>query len=396
MERKNNRRNGYSGRVVLYAVMAGFCVLALIEIIYGRIHSQAKQEQGGLQEEKVLQEDNDIQLQQELRAETEGNGDGNKAADIPEIPLQGAPPSEAEGGKNGAGDASGVNEAGGQDEAAAENVSNKNSAAGDSFGSSGNNTPNSTEMHDMQIVFMGDSILDSVREYDGVAYLISQACNADVYNLSIGGTTAALMEGEQYSFDEWTSCSLLGVVHAILGDIDTKVFEPYRAGEILKECDFSKTDYFVIEYGVNDFLAKIPDSQYTNDGELRGIDALHTYVGALNAAIGALHNAFPTAKILLISPHYCQFFNGDTFIGDTYSLDYGYGPMIDYSELCGYVYNENKDKNVIYYNSILESGIDAYSADDYLEDGIHLTSEGRHVYADYAARLINADFRKNE
>ncbi len=44
----------------------------------------------------------------------------------------------------------------------------------------------------------------------------------------------------------------------------------------------------------------------------------------------------------------------------------------------------------------MDSGIDAYSADDYLEDGIHLTAAGRHAYADYAARMINADFRKNE
>lgn len=392
MERKNNRgrgnnRSGNNGRAVLYAVMAAFCILALIEIIYGRLHSQAKQDERVVQE----QEDNDIQIVQELKPETKqdtnggisgngsgvndssnadkkGNVSGNEnsgtgTADIPDIPLQGESTKESEE----------ENEAEQED-----------------------NTTNQTKSNDMQIVFMGDSILDSVREYDGVAYLISKACNADVYNMAIGGTTAALMEGEEFNYDNWTSCSLVGIVHAILGDIDGKIFEPYRAGQILKECDFSKTDYFVIEYGINDFLAKIPCSPYNEEGERRNIDKLHTYVGAVEAAIGSLHSAFPTAKIILVSPHYCQFFAKDGYVGDTYSLDYGYGRMIDYSEVCGYIYNEHKDKNVIYFNSIMDSGIDAYSADDYLEDGIHLSSAGRRAYADAIAKRINADFRRNE
>lgn len=376
MERKNNTRRSNrdnNGRFVLYAVMAGFCVLALIEIIYGRIQSQAKQEQTEIREE--IQEENNVQIVKDLE-----NDNSVSDTEPPEFPLQGDINFNAD--KNA-----------GDNAAAPDNSSDKENGSTDT---AENNTPEQTETNDMQIVFMGDSILDHVREYDGVAYLISQACNAKVYNMSIGGTTAALMDGEEFNYDNWTSLSLLGIVHAILGDIDTSIFEPYQAGWILKECDFSKTDYFVIEYGVNDFLAKIPISQYDNDGNLRNIDAPHTYVGALDAAIGALHNAFPSAKIMFISPHYCQFFTKDAYIGDSYSLDYGYGKMIDYSLVCGYVYDINKDKNVMYYNTIVDSGIDAYSADDYLEDGIHLTAAGRHAYADYAARLINADFRKNE
>lgn len=407
MERRNITGKVYNTRMIICAVMAVFCVLALIEIIYGRTHSQttqgltAKEENSNNQligEMSVAGKDdtgienptgteNFTGAENQRSGEIVGDGQTPINTDVPDIPLQGGPTESIEG-KDGAA----KTEAG----SAAGNAAENNAAKGGAKGGSENAAVNSTENYDMQIVFMGDSILDSVREYDGVAYLISQACNAKVYNMAIGGTTAALMQDEKYSFGEWTSCSLLGIVHAILGDIDGKIFEPYRAGEILEECDFSKTDYFIIEYGVNDFLAKIPDSCYTNDGELRNIDALHTYVGALESAINLLHNAFPDAKIMVISPHYCQFFSGEAYVGDSYSLDYGYGPMIDYSELCGYVYNENKDKNVIYYNSILDSGIDAYSADDYLEDGVHLTSAGRHAYADYASRLINSTFRKNE
>ena len=355
MEDKNRRGKGHNGRVIVYAIMAGFCILALIEIIYGHLQTQAQYDQ------KAMQKNNDLQKEGYLQSNNEESGN----TDIPDIPLQGMK----------------------------EDI---NDDEHDSNGDTGEEENNTANDHDMQIVFLGDSILDHVREYDGVAYLISQACNADVYNMSIGGTTAALMAGEQFDYNNWTSCSLLGVVHAILGDIDGEIFNQYRAGDILKECDFSQTDYFFIEYGLNDFLARIPNTKYREEGEELDIDTMHTYVGALEAAIGSLHNAFPAAKIIVASPHYCQFFNGDTYIGDSYSLDYGYGPMIDYSKLCSYVYNNNKDKNVIFFDTIMDSGIDAYSADDYLEDGIHLTAAGRHAYADSAARLINADFRKNE
>ena len=48
------------------------------------------------------------------------------------------------------------------------------------------------------------------------------------------------------------------------------------------------------------------------------------------------------------------------------------------------------------YNAMEESGIDGYNADKYLEDGIHLTTEGRIQYADYLIRIIKGDFYPQE
>ena len=44
----------------------------------------------------------------------------------------------------------------------------------------------------LQIVFLGDSILDGYRDGTGIAYLTGVGCNAKVFNLAMGGTTAAL------------------------------------------------------------------------------------------------------------------------------------------------------------------------------------------------------------
>ena len=59
-------------------------------------------------------------------------------------------------------------------------------------------------------------------------------------------------------------------------------------------------------------------------------------------------------------------------------------------------YEQNKKNNVLIYNAMEESGIDGYNADKYLEDGIHLTTEGRIQYADYLIRIIKGDFYPQE
>lgn len=370
-QRGNRRKRNYNGRIALYLVMIGFCILALIEIVYGQKRLKVEQERLAL-EETNYQTLQALEKSQE-DAKAQSNAPGNT---------------------------------GGQDDKAfmntVEKTAQESGSAQSAQGAQGTETVAETapaaeeHKYDMQIVFLGDSILDNVREYDGVATLIGDACNAKVYNMSMGGTTAALLEGEQYDFNRWGSRCLLGVVNAILGNIDGSIFEGYRAGEILKECDFSKTDYFIIEYGINDFMAQVPQSIYLENGEVLNMDEAHTYAGALDTAVSLLHAGFPDAKIMLVAPHFCQFYNGETFVGDGYTLDYGYGKLIDYVRVCGYVAEQHKEEGTIFYNAMEEGGIDAYNADECLEDGIHLTSVGRQKYVEYAIRLILADFYREE
>ncbi len=363
-QKKNRKRRRWDGRAALLAIMIGFCILAMIEIIYGQAKLKVEKERLALEETNY----------QTLQALEKVQEEGQSESIVPETGAA-AP------------DSSFMNTVE-KDVKETEQVEEDEQPE--------QNDVEDDREYDMQIVFMGDSVMDFDREDGGIASLISDACNAKVYNMSMGGTTAALLPDERHDFSNWDSRSLLGVVNAILGNIDTTLFENYDAGWILKKCDFSKTDYFVIEYGVNDFLAQIPGSRYLENGDRRNEDEVHTYAGALDSAVTLLHNAFPDAKILLIAPHYCQFFNGDAFMGDGYSLDFGYGTLIKYARACGYIAEQHKEDGVIFYNAFEESGIDAYSADECLKDGIHLTAEGRRRYVEYAIRLIKADFYPEE
>ncbi|MCI8772339.1 MAG: SGNH/GDSL hydrolase family protein [Lachnospiraceae bacterium] len=383
-DKNRRRRNRYYGKVILLCIMIGFCVLALIEIIYG-------QEKLRLEQERIALEEQNAKTLEALEKEQEDGHSVNTA----QAGTEDTSVTQPEITNLTAVDTGKTNEAAaseGTDEsstAAQPEAAGNDQAAADA-------AQEEEDKYDMQIVFMGDSILDSTREYDGIAYLISKSCNAKVYNMSMGGTTAALGDGETGDYANWDSRCLLGVVNAIVGYIDPGIFDDYKAGAILKECDFSKTDYFVIEYGINDFLSQIPTSRYLADGETREENEEHTYGGALEQAVSKLQDNFPDAKILLIAPHYCQFFSGETFIGDGYSLDYGYGTLVEYARACGYVYDQHRDENVMLYNAFEVSGIDAYTADDYLEDGVHLTSQGRRKYAEDLSRKILKDFYPEE
>lgn len=368
MEQKGRgRRVKYQNNILLLTVLIGFCILALIEIAYG--HAQMK-----VEKERLALEESNSQAVQELKQEWSQLKEGTSVVTEEETSEQ----TVSSGEKTDT-----------EQPKVVEKAEDKEEEDGD--------LPDEDKDYDMQIVILGDSIMDSDRTESGAAAIIGEQCNAKVYNMAMGGTTAALMPTEQYNYATWDSRCLLGVVNAILGNINADIFDDYAAGKILKECDFDKTDYFIIEYGVNDFLTgQIPQSRYLEDGGTLAVDDVHTYTGALENAVVLLQDRFPDAKILLIAPHYCQIFNGTTFVGDGYSVDYGFGPLINFARGTGYIYEQHKDENVIFYNAFEESGINAETADDYLEDGVHLTPLGSRAYAEYAARIINADFRPEE
>lgn len=381
-DREKRRRGRYGGNTLLLMVMAGFCILAVIEIIYG-------QTQIRMQKERMALEEENRQTVQELKEEWD---------QLKGEPTVGTESSVTAGEEqsNGSEPEKTLTNTEQQDNAGQPKTDS--GSAGEQQTVSQNDPGEKKEReYDMQIVFLGDSILDSDREDHGVASLISDGCNAKVYNMAMGGTTAALMPNERYDFNHWDSRGLLGVVNAILGNIGPELFEGYKAGEILKECDFDKTDFFVIEYGVNDFLSrKVAQSKYLEGGEVLNEDAVYTYTGALDTAVKLLKGKFPDAGILLISPHYCQIFEGDKYIGDAYSLDYGCGTLVEFARSAGYVAGQHEEEGVMFYYAIDDSGIDAYNADKCLEDGVHLTEEGRIKYAEKPIRMIKQAFFPEE
>lgn len=240
----------------------------------------------------------------------------------------------------------------------------------------------------LQIVFLGDDVFDTPDKINKIPELTELQCNARVYNLSMKGTSATLFEEDDITYEGWTSKSLVGVVNVMKGAIPEDLLEDTSAEETMEEnIDFSQTDYFVIGYGLYDFLRGVPQSNKDHYYDLT------TYAGACRYAVDTIRELAPDATIILCSPGYAQFFEDGIMIGDGNTLNQGNGTLFDYKGTCEYIAGE---KQTEFMNAYEELGINGYTAEDYLEDGVHLTAAGRQLYADLLSRIIlNHETTKN-
>ena len=218
----------------------------------------------------------------------------------------------------------------------------------------------------MQIVCIGDSQYANFKGADGLGALLSHYCKANVFNLGLGGATAAVTPTEGSASVSRSGC---GVVSAICGDTSPdKVFasEDSYARSIFDSCDFTRTDVFVIAFGVNDYLRNIP---LTDDNMRTNVRA---YRGALAYMVMKLQNKFPNAQIVVVAPGYCQFFEGGTgaYLGDgnirKNKQGYTVSDLVD-------VARNFADNNVGFMDTYELLGINSYNAKEMLLDGIHMT-----------------------
>ena len=155
--------------------------------------------------------------------------------------------------------------------------------------------------------------------------------------------------------------------------VSPEFLEGYPAGGVIRNVDPSTVDFYIVAYGLNDYFAGAPIA--VKDG---GTYDAHGYAGALRNAIALLRNASPNAQILLISPTYCQFYEDGYMVTDSNMKDYGNGTLTDYANACR---NVSETENTLYIDAYTTMGINIYTAEEYLEDGVHLTEAGRALYA---------------
>ena len=223
-------------------------------------------------------------------------------------------------------------------------------------------------LQDKKIVVFGDSIWNAARGEDGISEYIQQETGATVYNCAIGGTTAALVEGEN-SMENWTSNCFNGMIYVarklvpaekVLGD-NTVVLD------IIKQVDFEEMDYVIVSYGLNDFFCDVsiyPKEYYE----------ITNYVGALRNGITKLKESYPHLKIIVISPTYTQMFEGEK----TFEIG-------NYVEAARGVAAEMEVEFLDMFHTL---GNNAESRMEHLDDGVHLSAEGRKVYSDAVIHFL--------
>lgn len=212
-----------------------------------------------------------------------------------------------------------------------------------------------------KIVVFGDSIWNDARGVDGVSEQLMAMTGSTVYNCAIGGTSAAVVgESPEFSY-EWRNQSFNGMVYVANKLLSPDlVLEGTAACEVIKQVDFSTVDYILVAYGLNDFFSGV--SIYPNE-----YYDITNYVGALRNGILHLREHYPQAKIVLVTPTYTKMFEEE--------MDLRIG---DYVEAMRGVAQEMNTGLADMFHIL---GDDPESRLEHLDDGVHLSAEGRNIYA---------------
>ena len=212
----------------------------------------------------------------------------------------------------------------------------------------------------VKIVVFGDSIWNEGRGTDGISEQVMEQLDVEIYNCAIGGTAAAV-DGEAPDREEWDSRSFSGMVYVARGIVDPDELMPNDAAcEVIKTVDFNEVDYVIVSYGLNDYFSDItvyPETYYDKS----------SYVGALRYGINRLQKSFPQLEVIITSPTYCEWFKGER--------QFELGTYVE----CDRSVAQEMDVHFLdMYHALGKSPEEKM---EYLSDGVHLTSEGRTIYA---------------
>ncbi|MCR5503114.1 MAG: hypothetical protein K6F53_08900 [Lachnospiraceae bacterium] len=241
-----------------------------------------------------------------------------------------------------------------------------------------------------QIVILGDSIFDMVRDETGIASKLEWKLGADVYNLAIGGVSATVAPDESTTNEDWNSTSGVGIAKVLSGKVSPDVLRDTTAKKIIIDNYdvFKNTDLFIIEYGINDYLADHPPG-YGNYGS----DFMY-FCNALEQIVDDLRETAPDADVLLCEPHFCEFYGKDgAFLGSSNMVRNDYGTLTEYVGNVDYIANT---RDTYLWHAYLESGINSYTMAEYSLDGIHMTEAGRERYSEELCTYIRRYILKTE
>lgn len=149
------------------------------------------------------------------------------------------------------------------------------------------------------------------------------------------------------------------MISILRGNTDVEMLQGKAAYDDIKAVMNVKDqiDVVILSYGMNDFLAQAPinnsDRPWTGFGT------------ALSEGVKGVRSVFPQAQILITSPNYASYFPVPV-------KNMGEKALYNYASIACDVAVGQGTLCVDTYDNL---GVDAYNADEYLEDGIHLNEK---------------------
>lgn len=237
-----------------------------------------------------------------------------------------------------------------------------------------------------KVAVFGDSQIGNTQDTTSVTSNIALETGADVYNYGFGGCRM----GKHDSTLGWDWFSMYRLADELVKPLtDETRFSPQESAvsnsswtsmpsyfpntvSKLKTLDLSKIDMMVIHYGTNDYTGGLPLDNTENK-----LDT-NTFGGALRYSLEKIMRAFPNLKILLDTPTFRVWFEGNEVIEDSDTKEYNSNVLPDFVE---------KEKNIAkeYKLNVLdlyyELGINKFNCTSVfnITDGTHQNANGRKI-----------------
>lgn len=230
-----------------------------------------------------------------------------------------------------------------------------------------------TGYENFNMVMFGDSIThgDLFIDNDGISYVdyMGDYLGANIYNVGLGGTRAALAPNEtlknRYLLAFFNLCSC--IVNNDWIEVDEYLSSnPSEASYIphidrLKSIDWESVHAIGIMYGANDYMTSTPiGNEYNTD--------YHNYDGAIAYGLDLLLTKYPHLQVILFSPFYRQPTNGDIETDTDNATNSAGISMAQYGESLKNVSDVIHCPVIDMYHCI---GINKYNKTLLMEDGTH-------------------------
>jgi len=215
--------------------------------------------------------------------------------------------------------------------------------------SSQNSKTEMPDLSDWHIVFFGDSIFGNYTDSLAIPGVVNGFTGATVHNYGIGGDSSLQFSGTLDAFLNHTAATT-----------DTNMSFPYD------EINSTENELcFILHYGLNDYYSGVALDDVENPYNL------NTYGGSLRTGIKRLRDAYPNARIIIMTPPFTSYFD----FGKEKNSSVG-EPLYKYVDTGIAI---AKEMNILYLDSYYSLGMNENNYYEYLVDGCHYNEYGRYL-----------------
>jgi lysophospholipase L1-like esterase len=242
-----------------------------------------------------------------------------------------------------------------------------------------------SRLSDKKIACFGDS--NTMKNGSELAYtdVLQDRLGATVYNVGFGGCRMSSHSGGYDAFSMYRLADAIVSGDWSLQDANVSVVSAYAPRlNTLKSIDFSTLDYLTISYGTNDYAAD------------KGLDSVedpmssYNYLTSARYSLDKILTAYPNIKIVLLTPIWRARYSmvGDGLNGDIKQN----GNSLYLYEFADGLIDLAKEFKVNVIDMYYDLGINRYTSEMYLSDGLHANDTGKTLMGNKISSYFESNF----